>query len=79
LPTHTLAEAARYDSNQGNAADSLPAHVLVGEPDSTSPEHALAIPQAATRHPENVSDRGFTSPGGGTNKRHRLWLLGWIF
>jgi hypothetical protein len=25
-----------------NAADSILAHVLVGEPDSTSPEHALA-------------------------------------
>jgi hypothetical protein len=26
-----------------NAADSLLAHVLVGEPDSTSPEHAPSI------------------------------------
>ena len=28
-----------------NAVDSLLAHVLVGEPDSTSPEHAL-LPRA---------------------------------
>jgi hypothetical protein len=30
-----------------NAVDSLLAHVLVGEPDSTSPEHALELLQWA--------------------------------
>jgi hypothetical protein len=32
-----------------NAVDSLFAHVLVGEPDSTSPEHALSGKQICTK------------------------------
>jgi hypothetical protein len=47
-----------------NAVDSLLAHVLVGEPDSTSPEHALAFrkrfpAQARQLHARDSAEQSF--------------------
>jgi hypothetical protein len=53
-----------------NAVDSLLAHVLVGEPGSTSPEHALACPGGEIMRYFNVL---------GHNDRARGGSEGWFF